>query len=84
MVQKFWRKAALLDLYGICKSEFFEKQKQGLISEPDGWLGARSPFWLDATVEKDQKRMIAAKRPIEVRPLRRRHKVTESPSLDAA
>jgi hypothetical protein len=72
MVEKFWRKPALLDLYGICKSEFHAAQKDGRISRPDGWLGARSPFWTNSTVEKDQERLLAAPRPIETRPLRRR------------
>jgi hypothetical protein len=82
MVQKFWRKRSYRDLLGLCNSEFHEKQKQGLISPPDGWLGARSPFWTDETVEKDQKRLLAAPRPVETRPLRRRRKEADAPESD--
>jgi hypothetical protein len=72
MVQKFWREQPYISLLGIGKTKFHEGIKAGLISEPDGYLGPRSPFWTNDTVERDQARILAQPKPIETRPKRRR------------
>ena len=73
MIVPFIRKSAYMALLGgISKSEFHEKQKEGLISQPDGWLGPRSPIWKETTAQADMERILAVPKPIETRPKRRR------------
>jgi predicted DNA-binding transcriptional regulator AlpA len=72
MVQKFLRRPAVRGVFGYGNTEFWQAQKEGRISPPDAWLGPRTPVWLESTVEKDQERLLAAPRPVETRPSRRR------------
>jgi hypothetical protein len=72
MIQKFIRQEPYRQLVGMGKSEWKEARKDGRISPPDGYLGPRSPFWTELTVERDQARLIGRGRPIETRPTRRR------------
>jgi hypothetical protein len=80
MVQKFFRRRALRELYGFCDTEFWQAQKEGRISPPDAYLGPRTPVWLESTVEKDQERLLAEPRPIETRPNRLRGANTTPPA----
>jgi hypothetical protein len=68
----FLRKARVMARFDMRHTKFHEELNAGRISQPDAWLGPRSPVWLETTVEKDIKRYLAAPRPIETRPLRRR------------
>ena len=56
----------------VGETKFHEERTAGRIPPPDAWLGPRSPVWTDETVEKTMRAYMAAPRPIETRPLRRR------------
>jgi predicted DNA-binding transcriptional regulator AlpA len=71
---RFVRTAGFESRLAMGHSKFHEERNAGRIPEPDAWLGPRSPVWLEETVEQTIKAYLAAPRPIETRPLRRRRK----------
>jgi hypothetical protein len=69
---KFNRSDTFRERLDIGRTKFYEELKAGRIPPADAWLGPRSPVWTEATVEQTIKKYLAAPKPIETRPLRRR------------
>jgi predicted DNA-binding transcriptional regulator AlpA len=75
---QFVRKNTFKDRLGIRNSKFHEELKAGRIPPADAWLGSRSPVWLEETVEQTLKQYLAAPKPAETRPLRRRRRLSDT------
>ena len=61
MLQKFYRKEATREKSGFGYTEFNEAIKDKRFPPPDGYLGPRSPFWTETTIQNWQAEQLANK-----------------------
>lgn len=78
MITQFYRRQRFIEALACGETQFDEFRKSGVIPEPDGYLGPRSPFWTAETVRTVQLRLMSQPKPVETRPRRAQTAATEA------
>jgi predicted DNA-binding transcriptional regulator AlpA len=84
MLIRFMRKPEVITLSGLGYTQFHEMLKAGLFPPPDGYLGPRSPFWIETTLGEWQRQKLAEPKQAPVQTPRRKRARLAATGSEAA